>query len=125
MVNRIEEEKEFVATVTLINIIKSTVEGIPQQEYHLRIVTEDNEEFEEWIPISLADKPDLIHPKSILNYYIRQIERIFPQAKDITEHEGIIKLLLDKKLIWVKKPIGEIIMGVPPKVYYIPKRVVT
>ncbi len=120
---RTAQPKVVIGTLTKLEIHPSNLEGIPQREYYFEIESSEGDFVQEWIPITPGEEGENVTRKSILDLYLQLIFSVFPEAKNFVEHQEVFQYLKDKRLKWVRKPLGEQIKDIPPRLYYIPQKV--
>lgn len=120
---RTAQPKVVIGQITKLEIHPSNLEGVQQKEYYLEIQSPEGDFVQEWVPIGPGEEGENVTRKSILDYYLQIVFTQFSETKNFAQHQDVFSYLKDKKIKWVRKPLGEQIKDIPPRLYYVPQRV--
>ncbi|MDP2672037.1 MAG: hypothetical protein Q8O68_00820 [Candidatus Daviesbacteria bacterium] len=121
MVKRIDiTPSMFKGKVTSITKEPSNLEGIEQQQYSLEILAENDQYYFEWIPISKLEFEGDVLTSTTLDKFLKEAQTVFPEIKDMQNHEDAFKFLIDKPTTWIRKPLERKIFDIPPKFFLVP-----
>lgn len=119
---RTAQPKVIIGKLIKVEIQPSNLEGIEQKEYYLEIENDNGDFVQEWVSIGPGEEGEKIVKKSILDYYLQVVFSHFPETKNFSEHKEVFLYLKNKIIKWVRKPLGEPIKDIPPRLYYVPQK---
>ena len=118
------ELTSFIGELVELSLTIPHIEGIKGESYSMTIKAEDENLHRQFIPVGEKEvESDSPSSGSILDTFIEEIHRAFPETQDLVNYRDVMESLKGKKVKWVLKPVGDYILDVKPIRYYVPKRI--
>jgi hypothetical protein len=136
MVERTESKgfDEFEGQVAKVEEVESSIKaddgGEARKQYKIHIATipaslTKSGMMYTWIGIPQSAKGDSIPNGSVIDAYIRALERLDSQIKKLKTHKEVFGWMEGKKFQFNREQLGKAYKGHPPADYWIPVRVLS
>ncbi len=119
--NKISLNPVIIGEITYVEVRPTRLEGLEQTEYCFEIKT-DTDLINEWVPINKNENGENIIQGTILDFYLQEVFKVFPETTNFVEHKEVFEFLKGKKVEFQRKPLGKQYLDIPPRKYYVPQK---